>query len=586
MILTILLVSGILAAIAVFLPGSVTLGLYLLILPGLILAVAPTVFLYTAAFAGLRAVLPLPAGIAVNAAAALLTVALGFMLSLPGAMAGRAAFAAAIKPDIAPPSPVRIAGHVRLERWDGAEHDEPKASHRPDCDALCAALLDTPGVLSVTLAGRERGGADVAPVTYRLAAKADARAAPLAPMKPEDILAYLPKAEPAGGRRDWDAELAERTALQNAIKAKWALRLAGEQALVAEASRNDADLTIAITSGFKQGPHRIAVSEIELRDRGGQALMRQRHVVGEPIAWPFHVTPSGPMMDKGFERGRSVLHHGPRYFDFQPVQALFAATTLARPQVAGDMVAEMRARLAADLARPVRTGDIGLVPAWLTTLDWRKLTPEDVDLLGRLIADPAVSGLDRVYDGYASSVAPELRLPIARRLLDPATTGSFRYRLLDLVRNMPAGTYATLLPEEEAILANQQLRLVSGGLVERLADQGANAAPRLAAMLRADARVEGWSKRWPVLEAYCRAFTRLGPAAAGVLPQVAALLDGDRSSLTNSSGDAHAWRVATVRMGRRVEDVPLYSHWSEEQIGREREQLRASVARIEEKGSG
>ena len=36
-------VSGILAAIAVLIPGSVVLGLYLGILPGLILAVAPTI---------------------------------------------------------------------------------------------------------------------------------------------------------------------------------------------------------------------------------------------------------------------------------------------------------------------------------------------------------------------------------------------------------------------------------------------------------------------------------------------------------------------------------------------------------------
>ena len=47
-------VSGILAAIAVLIPGSVVLGLFLGVLPGLILAVAPTIFLYTAAFALLR----------------------------------------------------------------------------------------------------------------------------------------------------------------------------------------------------------------------------------------------------------------------------------------------------------------------------------------------------------------------------------------------------------------------------------------------------------------------------------------------------------------------------------------------------
>ena len=65
-------VSGILAAIAVLIPGSVVLGLYLGILPGLILAVAPTIFLYTAAFALLRNVLrrrlPTRGRIVINAA--------------------------------------------------------------------------------------------------------------------------------------------------------------------------------------------------------------------------------------------------------------------------------------------------------------------------------------------------------------------------------------------------------------------------------------------------------------------------------------------------------------------------------------
>jgi hypothetical protein len=57
MIKKILWVSGSLAAIAVLIRGSVVLGLFLGVLPGLILAVAPTIFLYTAAFALLRNVL-------------------------------------------------------------------------------------------------------------------------------------------------------------------------------------------------------------------------------------------------------------------------------------------------------------------------------------------------------------------------------------------------------------------------------------------------------------------------------------------------------------------------------------------------
>ena len=52
----ILWISAILAAIALV-PGSVVLGLFLGVLPGLILAAAPTVFLYAVAFEILRIVL-------------------------------------------------------------------------------------------------------------------------------------------------------------------------------------------------------------------------------------------------------------------------------------------------------------------------------------------------------------------------------------------------------------------------------------------------------------------------------------------------------------------------------------------------
>src|ERR671912_1604779 len=94
-------VSGILAAIAVLSPGSVVLGLFLGILPGLILAVAPTIFLYTAAFAlirrALRRRLPNRGMFLVNTAAALLTGAAGVAVTAPLALHGRRSVAAASK---------------------------------------------------------------------------------------------------------------------------------------------------------------------------------------------------------------------------------------------------------------------------------------------------------------------------------------------------------------------------------------------------------------------------------------------------------------------------------------------------------
>src|SRR6187200_1384648 len=115
---TLLWVSGVLTAIALLFRGAVVLGLYLGILPGLLLAIAPTVFLYTAAFAVLRTVVYARTAIrrnaAVNALAAVLTAALGFALPAPVAIAGRRAFAAAIKDDVTAAQSVPLAGDILL----------------------------------------------------------------------------------------------------------------------------------------------------------------------------------------------------------------------------------------------------------------------------------------------------------------------------------------------------------------------------------------------------------------------------------------------------------------------------------------
>ena len=199
MIVKLLWVFGILAAIAILIRGSVLMGLYLGVLPGLVLAAAPTIFLYLAAFAVIRRLLPFSSGFAANLWAAVAVFALGVAIALPMALAGRAAFAAAATGDVVPGQPVKIAGHVTLERLGRINPGHGRNSHNslnteaPPCDALCAALLDTPGVLSVTLSGSDFTGKPFASVTYRLVPKSQAPGETLAPLKPEEIVGQLPE---------------------------------------------------------------------------------------------------------------------------------------------------------------------------------------------------------------------------------------------------------------------------------------------------------------------------------------------------------------------------------------------------------
>ena len=79
----VLWVSGVLTAIVVAIPQLVAIGFFLLIVPGIILALAPTVFIYTATFAIVRRYLPITHAVALNLVGAFITLGLGVLVTLP-----------------------------------------------------------------------------------------------------------------------------------------------------------------------------------------------------------------------------------------------------------------------------------------------------------------------------------------------------------------------------------------------------------------------------------------------------------------------------------------------------------------------
>ena len=271
------------------------------------------------------------------------------------------------------------------------------------------------------------------------------------------------------------------------------------------------DRTVAIRQTREQGRHRIGVAEVEIADASGAVLLRRQRVTAAPIAAPLHLAPSGPLLEGGFEIGRRSVHTGPRYFDFKPVETLFRETTLARPTTDERVVVRLREAVASSAAAAAPGERAAMVAPWLATLDWLHLNDRDIDVLAKLIADPRTTGLERLYDGYAKHVSPRLRKPIALRLLEASTDDRLRGTLNTLVRNMPPGTYAELLPEEKALLADRTLRLRSSALVARLSDQGVRAVPLLLNLLNEDVRVQPWAKRQWILADIRRAFSRARP---------------------------------------------------------------------------
>jgi hypothetical protein len=582
----VLVASGFLTLIAVGIPESVTLGLYLLVVPGLVLALAPTVFIYTATFVIVRRFLPITHAFALNLISAFMTLGLGVLVTLPMALAGRWAFNRAATGDVVPHNRVVIAGNVLLnsnQRPSEYLADTPPVS----CDALCAALLDTPGVSTVTI-GADRWGNPAKPTSYRLVPKGEASSNAMAPRSPEQILQYLPEKPVSSGQRDYQAEMAERKAQEdarkaqeNAITARWALRLAGDVTLSTVPSPAHHDLTITMTSTVPQGFHGVAVKQAEVRDREGRVLLRRQHVSATPVFVPLFLWPYVPPKSK-WGLALSGLETSDRLGGINPITVLFDETTLARPPEPGEavtsMVAGIRDRLAAALMQPGAPADLSLAGPWLATINWQSMTDDDIELLGKLMADARVIDLPRLFEGGLKFVRTEYRGGFVARLRNPATLSQLRYRLDNFVRFMPPGTFAAPTPDELALLRDQSLRLNAPGLVERLLlDQGKAGVPELVRILQEDVSVEPWDKRKWILAAVGRTLIRLGPDAASALPVVIELFDQPHTPLANGSKETVAWGVVMVRIGRPIEDVPFPPGFTVELIAQGRSAIMRSV---------
>ena len=92
----------------------------------------------------------------------------------------------------------------------------------------------------------------------------------------------------------------------------------------------------------------------------------------------------------------------------------------------------------------------------------------------------------------------------------------------------------------------------------------------MARILQEDVRAEPWAKRKYILAAVRRALIRLGPDAASALPVVIELFDQPNTPLDNEIDD---WRVAMVRMGRPIEDVPFPPWFTVEQTAQRRSEI-------------
>lgn len=565
-----LIVWGALAFVALAFPGLVAAGAYLL-LPGLVLIAAPTVFLYSVMFAVFRRFLVLPPGMRLEATALFCSVLLGWLLAQPGAVAGHVAFAHANLPEVHPSSPVKLQGNVRLE-LPGMPSGKHDATHV--CAALCAALLDTPGVESVTVAETGRS-ARAASLIFRLLPRTGDRSQSVLPVEPESILDDLPRPSEPQSIDDLDFSRTRRKREGQALAASWAVRLASKQKLVSETGDIQPDQTVRITQS-RSTRWGVSVSRVEILDRDGKALMRRSIVTGSALSAPFRFAGDGGVQNYHVVVSRDRLANGPVYPPLNPIAELFRNSSLARPNLSSEAISQLLDRLRAAAANPALSADdpdLALAALWLPTIDWQHSIPHDqLAVLASVIADPRIPIPAKLYDGYESKVAPELRGALAARIVSPSTPDHTRAQLALLLSRMPPGTFETMSANEQAFLHSSQLRPDVYPMIVRLADMGEPAIPELLRILESDQTLEPAYRRRSILRAVALGFATLGSKAHDALPQVESLLRAGSSEIIEFREDRELWNLALARMGKPIDRF----EWPElrpEYVARERDAL-------------
>lgn len=542
--------TGILAAIAVACPQLVGLG-YLLILPGLVLTIAPTVFVYLAVAAGIRCCLPIKSRLASTTAACCLSLLLGWAVMQPFRARALADYQAGLKQDIASARPLVLGGEVRLER----------AKLRPSaaCDYLATALVDLPGVRSVTVEADPIGSSSQEKATkaYAIVSAEDHPEPGNFPEAPGQILREHPERPRTG-----DSRLA-----QKAIAADWALRLAGDVRLIETepVASERADWVIRLREAKRRGAAEVYV---EVIDAEGQVAFRRSHVARLVPASLFYLgfdlsralTPAG---NPRFSVGRQRMAAGDR--TLKPEAVLLGAIACPLPPADVAAIDRLRSEVNRTLSEPDPTDAALQLPRWFLSLFTFDVKQQDHDLIARVVGDDRVTGIsEALRNAFSQKRVPvEMQSAFARRLLMDHTDAELRHWLAECLAAMPPGTFAEPDASHLKIWSDPTVYREAGPFLACLADLDAEFANvGLRNALRTAVQITDRRQRRSIVNAIREACLRMGPAAAPLEPTIRDLFLQRPSPIVSSSKDADLWRLALAHMGVAIEDLPFFPNQS------------------------
>jgi hypothetical protein len=507
-----LLVSGGLTAVVFLQPSLVTVGFFFLILPGIILALAPTVFFYLlifsiAWFALIRQPAPLGAGAGVVAVAAV-------ALLLPEAMnqaAGR---------ELENPGRRDIHEPGALARaWRTVALQPMGFSTRAACNDVCRLLLyngEAERVIVLPPSGpppaRRRPPAPHPPVLFRI----------------ERAGSCL--AEKELHRLDYGDRWLARSRPDDINKAvRW--RAATGECLVMEpASGAVPDLTVrlirqgvpASATRLRLSPAEVAATGIELIV-GGRVVLRRLALRTAFFKRPLHLEPIENGLEMtGWRWGRRNYVSGQ---DIDVEEVLRDAAGFDLNPLSGASPQRLRAELNSALNHrelPAKDAAFLLVEDFLKELR-EEVSPDEAATLARIIRDPRFTTFGLLGESIlkrqnAAAAAQDAMLD--RLMALAREKGRRHYRQLEeRIAALPPGAFRQPDPRVDALLSDDAVRADSPHLIVRLAERGPSAAAVLVGFMRA---------RWSSKQTR---FDRWDRDAEAALAGLCLLGDGARDSL-------------------------------------------------------
>lgn len=571
----VLIITGITAAMVILCPMLVVLGFVALIIPGLMLLSTPTLFVYLAATIGFQLVLPKKLGWGVIPIAILLAFGVSWLIMQPQRSAAITEFQAELLPDILPDEPVRLNGNVYVENGE--------LYRDPECDYLCAMLLDLPGVKSVTI---ENTNSKIGSVTHSVAAFALVRpgadAAPgVLPSNPGQLVRK--HRGPAIGRilnemGSFDAE--------KALDAHWALRLAGAERIdVVEPTPSEkADWIVRLVSiDTEKHPH---IKRIEIVRAGSDVQYRKSHVShfvpSRFLYFGFNVKfGSGTISDASFGLGGSTWKSPGEEFDLEPT--LLEAIEIPRLADLANTRERLRREVQLAIDDPNATpARLELARRWLA-LFFYNATKDDYALIARIVGDRRIKDLAvplrNVF--HMGKTPDELSIAYAQRITFDDSTHEERAELAAALASMSPGIFANPDPAHLEIWTRPELYEQAAPFLSRLADLGAQRAlPMLNDALDHVTTNKFWTEQSRMVNGIREAYASLGPAAKQDAPRITELILQRESPIASSFDDVQAWRLVLARMGVPLEELPFFSKTNQDEIDRIKSEIREQLQRV------